>query len=392
MIKGIVPALSEAGKIKIGGLGKPLLKSAAKNKPKESLGPNDYYRLPVKFDHFVITKTRRTSAGDLEIDEAIMEALPKDRDGKCREIPIVLHSDKIDDVFPSAYALYAGRQLACRGDGEKAERYRFDQEKRQRLNIIDTVPCTCDFYEKENRCKAHGTLHCSLNLQGLAIAGAVYKWRTTGIISIQRMIGSLQQILYTVGTLRNIPLTLRLEPVDVMPDGKASTIYACHVELRASDLLSVQQRALEAATTRKQLSSGGQLPPPVVVPPAADTESPEEQEEVWAEFHAGHAREEAAEEPTPATSPAAGTTTDQVKKIATQQASREASSAPAPATDPAKDTKPKGESKTKAEREAEFRARNKKSEEPKTAAPTPAGEPDYGAPDGPPAKGGDQAF
>ena len=93
MIKGIRPALAEGGKIKIGGLGEP-----------RQSKKGGTYRLPVKLDHFLITKTNRVSDdpnADLEPDTELMAALPADRDGKLRAIPIILHSDEIDEVFPS---------------------------------------------------------------------------------------------------------------------------------------------------------------------------------------------------------------------------------------------------------------------------------------------------
>lgn len=406
MIKGITPRLSETGKIKIGGLGKPMLKKSAKGKQNPTV--DDYYRMPLKFDHFIVTKTSRSEAGDLEHDEALMAALPKDRDGKCREIPVVLHSDDIDEVFPTAYALYAGRKLACTGNGEKALRYDFDKATRQRLDSKKEVGCVCPYYTEAGQCKPHGTLHASIFLPNVALAGAVYKWRTTSEISISRMLGSLQQILAVTGTLRGLPLVLKLEPVVVSPEGKSTTVYTCHLELRAKDLVEVQTKALEAARIRNEL--GGRSPVPyraLISAPGSESESPGEQAEVYDEFHSNP------EETEPEAAPA--TTTEAVKNIATQQAKRQAeptTAAPAASagaagenhgaargSETAAQTQPKGDGKSKEQREAEFREKNRKKSEakpaPATAAPVPAGEPDYGAPDGAPAAasgGGDQEF
>jgi len=268
MIKGIKPQLAQAGAIKIGRLGD--------ERPKKGGGT---FRLPVKLDHFLVVKNTRID-GQLEIDDAVMRALPADTDGKVRTIPIVLHSDAIDEVFPTVYAFYKGQKVACRGDGEKATQWKFEGNKR--LNENRERQCPCELLD-ENKCKPHGTLHCSIVLPGHAIAGAVYRWRTTGIISIQRMIGSLEQILAVVGTLQNIPLLLKVQPVQVTPQGKTQTVYSCHVELHASDLLAVQQHALEAREARKLLGPAVEIKA-LLRAPASDDESPEEQAEVQEEF------------------------------------------------------------------------------------------------------------
>lgn len=279
MIKGIIPALAEGGKIKIGGLGEERTSKSGKK-----------FRMPVKLDHFLVTRTTRDEAGDLDLDEALMGALPKDHDGQIRAIPIVLHSDVIDEVFPTTYALYSGRKLACRGDGEAATRWAF--QNGNRTSATKEIKCPCELLRATNGpcCKPHGTLHCSIVAEGQAVAGAVHKWRTTSLISIQRMIGSLQQILATCGTMRGLPLWLKLEAIQVQPDGVgASTVYCCHVELRAKDLLSVQQKALELAQMRKALAGDdGAIRTAyraLIEAPANDHETAAEQEEIAAEFY-----------------------------------------------------------------------------------------------------------
>lgn len=272
MIKGLRPALAEAGKIKIGGLGKEQI-SKKGNK----------YRAPQKYSSFCLTKTTRDQDGNLIVDKELMEALPKDPDGKVRELPIVLHADDIEAVFPTSYACYGGRKLECRGDGETATRWN------QQHTAQDKVECPCSLFgaQGQKTCKPHGTLHCSIALAGYAVAGAVYKWRTTSIISIQRMVGSLQQILATVGVLRGVPLRLKVEPVQVSPGNTTTTVYCCHIELKASDINQVQQEAFQAQKTRAALANGVDLDAQykqLVAHPGLD-ESPDEQAEVADEFH-----------------------------------------------------------------------------------------------------------
>lgn len=275
MIKGINPRLAEAGKIKIGGLG-----------PERKTKSGKKWRPPVKLDHFLITKTTRDRAGDLEVDKDLMAALETDGDGKVRAIPIVLHSDDIDEVFPSAYALYSGRRCACRGDGERATKHEIQNGKH--TGVTKEVGCPCDYLGSLDgpKCKPNGKLHCSIAVRGAAIAGALHIWRTTSIISVERMIGSLQQIRAICGTLRGVPLWLRVEPVRVEPpNAPAATVYCCHVELRASDIEAVQRQALEAARLRRELSGPDDYRA-LLAPPADDSEPEDEQAAVAAEFYA----------------------------------------------------------------------------------------------------------
>lgn len=277
MIKGLRPVLAEAGKIKIGRLGAP--------RPKR--GGHGSFRLPTKIDHFWIVKTTRTDSGDFEPDKDLMALLDKDPDGKIREIPIVLHSSDIEEVFPTCRAWYGGRKLLCRGDGETATRWEVDA-KGNRTDKTYKMQCGegCKQH-KERRCKPNGTLHCSIAVPGLAVAGSVHKWRTTSWNSIRRMYGSLEQILRTCGILQGLPLVLRLEPVQVTPEGEGSkTVYCCHVELRAKDLYGVQAKALELAQMRNALASGQGVGTPkmLLAPPAGDHETDREQADVQQEF------------------------------------------------------------------------------------------------------------
>lgn len=254
MIKGIRPRLAEAGKIKTGGLGATKTSKDGRE-----------YRLPVSYDHFVITRNDRDSAGDLVLDRVLMDAILKLQRGaedstaqpeKIREIPIVLHSDELEEVFPTSYACYLGKKLHCRGDGEKATRWEIKDARK--TGVITGMKCTCPYLGATGGpiCKPHGILHCSIAVQGHALAGAVHKWRTTSLISIERLLASLEQIRSLIGSLRGIPLWLKLEPVEVTPkDAPAKTVYCCHVEVRAQDMVALQQKALEMAQMRKQVAT-----------------------------------------------------------------------------------------------------------------------------------------
>jgi len=275
MIKGITPRLAEAGKIKIGGLGP---ERESKNKTK--------YRLPQKLDHFLITHTERNEAGDLEIDGEIMKNMERDSDKKIRAIPIILHSDNIDEVFPTSYALYSGRRCACRGDGEKA--LRREIKEKQYTGESKTIECPCPYLQANEgpKCKPNGKLFCSIAVPNSSIAGAVHIWRTTSMISINQMIGSLLQIQTICGTLRGLPLWLRVKPITVEPPGQgALTVYCCHVELRAADIIATQHKALEAAKLRRELG-GDDLGYRKMLMEHDQNETVDEQEAIAAEFYA----------------------------------------------------------------------------------------------------------
>jgi len=279
MIKNLTPRLAEAGKIKIGGLG-----------PERKSSKGNSFRVPIKFDHFVITGTERDAAGDLAVDDDMMAGLVgsgyANADGKIREIPIVLHSDNIDEVFPTSYALYSGKRCACRGDGEKALKRELDKD-RQYTGNEKTIDCPCDYLGATAGpvCKPNGKLFCSVSLAGSAVAGAVHVWRTTSIISIQQMVGSLLQIKSICGTLRGIPLTLRVKPITVEPKNSAPiTVYVCHVELRAKDIEEVQRKALDAAKLRRELGFDDRAYSRMLTLPAHG-ETLEEQAAIAAEYY-----------------------------------------------------------------------------------------------------------
>lgn len=276
MIKNLRPQLAEAGKIKIGGLGEERTTKTGRK-----------WRAPQKYSSFVITKNQRDKEGKLIVDKPLMDALIAGgyaEDGRhVREIPVVLHSNDIESVFPTSYASYVGRKLQCRGDGETALTWDKDRRQQQQRKC----PCELLGNGQQVTCKPNGTLHCSIMLPGHATAGAVYKWRTTSIISIPRMVGSLQQILATVGVLRGIPLRLKVEPVQVSPNGQDTTVYCCHLELKAADITQVQRDAMAAARARQELAAGLDIDKQykqLVAPPGLD-ESPQEQQETADEFY-----------------------------------------------------------------------------------------------------------
>ena len=287
--------LTELGKIKTGGLGE------ARQSSKGST-----YRLPAKHDYFTITGSERDSAGDLKVDEPLMARLlekhgedvfeeRKDAKGvvtkvkvrRLRELPIVLLSDSIDEVLLASYCVYNGRACAARCDGENATFYQTCKDGVWTvLPEPKTVPCNG---EHENQgWKLHAKLLCAIS-EGGGRFGGYHVWRTTSMISLEQLVGGLRYIQsLTCGVLAGLPLRLVIRGVVVQPEGKPTTVYVVHVELRGADLSAVQQMALQMAQVRlrnaKELSAVGRQYRALLTAPG-DNEDPEEAAEVAAEFH-----------------------------------------------------------------------------------------------------------
>ena len=234
------PRLTELGKIKIGGKETKVRKTASGGE----------WRAPVKLDHFRVTTLQRNQQGDLIDDDAIMDRLVKDygdSDGRLRQIPIALLSDEPDDVMQSAWVCYAGKRVAARSDGKTVEWF-FDRESRKWLDTPITEPFSDDIPAMtDNRgaamFKLHTTFNCVITTND-SRWGGVYKFRTTSRISADQLYGSLLHLReLTRGVLAGLPLRLVVRPIQVAPEGKATTVYVVHVELRGPDFTAIQDMA-----------------------------------------------------------------------------------------------------------------------------------------------------
>lgn len=239
MIKGITPRLAELGKIRIG-------KKDAQERQSKNGGS---WRAPQKLDHFLVTGCGRDAKGDLKVDTKLMDRLARefgDEDGKLRQIPISLLSDDVDEVVTAAYCRYDGRALTARCDGETCTWLR----DKNGNAIEKRVPCTGEHEQKP--WKLHATLACVI-ASGEASWGGVYKFRTTSRITVDQLYGSLLHLQsLTGGILQGVPLRLVVRPIEVTPEGKATTVFVVHIELRGADLNAVQQQALQFAQVRVQ--------------------------------------------------------------------------------------------------------------------------------------------
>ncbi|MBF0094313.1 MAG: hypothetical protein HQL34_07195 [Alphaproteobacteria bacterium] len=239
-IKGLMPGLSERGKIKIG----------MKGAMKESQNGKSF-QAPQKLDHFVVTTLQRGPDGNFLRDESVHKRIGD----RPTEIPVRLLYDDSELDFQSRYVCFRGQTLWCSGDGDNASRLRQANSFER-----DIVPCAnggCLLADPAHqdkdrlRCKMNGTL--SVIIDGAGVVGGVWKFRTTSFNSVVGIMSSLALIKrVTGGPLAGIPLMLTLSPkTGITPDGKSALVYVVGLEYRGmpDDLQELgYQRALKMAT------------------------------------------------------------------------------------------------------------------------------------------------
>jgi hypothetical protein len=246
MIKTFIPRLAEIGKIKIGG----------KGEERQKKGGTGTYRLPKKYNHFVITKTEKDAAGNFIKDTAVMQKLGNEP----KEIDIILPYDSIELNFPTSFSYYHGRRCICRGDGEIATRTGHDKKPKE----IKCENVKCEYLQKA-QCKPSGTL--SSILPAAENIGGVYKLRTHSWNSVQNIQSSLQHIkTQTAGHLAGIPLKLQILKKHTEEHGNVITLNvvfpgntkqleeAVSTEIRRReqfklDIGKIEQQAITAGVT-----------------------------------------------------------------------------------------------------------------------------------------------
>jgi len=214
MIKGLNPMLPESGKIKIGGHGE--LKK----------GKNGDYRLPVKYDHFIITTLEKDDKDnfveDVELTSTL--ALKKCEHGKPTSVgPCMFLFNGITENFYTAYRYYLKSKLVCRGDGENGIRYAEDGTAEE----VKCDPETCPFV-KNKLCKPNGIL--SVFFPQSKVLGGVHRLRTTSYNTISNLLSQMHMFnVLTGGHIAGVKFNLNLLTKDAVVNGKKQTIY--HVAL-----------------------------------------------------------------------------------------------------------------------------------------------------------------
>jgi hypothetical protein len=251
MLNDIIKSLGDVrvtqlGCIKIGGKGE--------SRPTSGGGT---FRLPRKDDHFTITTMNRTASGDLVIDKPLMDQLLEehaDDDGKLRQIPIRVLSDDIDDILQAQYAWYGRKSCGARSDGKTVTWYCCPNPG-PKYGTLYKPPIVEPWLEEPMLAmkgtdgkplfKLHGTFNCVIAAKESRFGG-VYRFRTTSLISVKQLYSSLLHVSQlTGGVLIGMPLTLVVRPQQVSPEGKATTVYTVHVELRGRGIMELQQQAVQ---------------------------------------------------------------------------------------------------------------------------------------------------
>jgi len=235
------PRLAEVGKIKIGGKGKKVTSKKGAQ-----------FRVPEKYDHFVVTtsfKDPRTD--DFVADTALMARIAEQSGqdpAKLRFIPVTLLFDDPDLNFQVRFSCYAGNQAWCIGDGTKALRLKNDKER-------ETIECPCErvlpAYKGQNRCKVFGRL--SVILQCAERLGGVWVFRTTSWNTTRNILSSmmlLKQI--TGGVLAGLPLLLTIQPKTVVTqDGQSQVVYVVNIEYSGT-IEDLTRKALDIKRQRTE--------------------------------------------------------------------------------------------------------------------------------------------
>ena len=320
--------LVQLGAVKIGRKEERVRKTASGNE----------WRAPEKLDHFLVTTMQKAENGDYVVDEVLMNQLLQQygKDGKLTEIPIRLLSDNIEDVMQSSFCWYGGKTISARSDGVKVTWYTNPKTFRKLPEPI-TEDWKPEMLELKNGDKPIFKLHSNLSFVIAANEsrwGGVYRLRTTSIISFRQLHSSLVMLSQlTGGVLINMPIMLVMRPMQVSPDGKATTIYVVHAELRGGDMRQVQQLALEQM--RWRLSNSKEIEKTraqfckLLAPPGM--ESAEDAADIQEEFHPDFTEAEsvptAASEPKPDDALAKKLAADAEKAKAKREAASKATAA-----------------------------------------------------------------
>lgn len=261
MIRNLgAPQLTEAGGIRIG-------KKRSSGKGAET------------FDHFIFTLPEKDPmTGDFLINKEMTERYGEN----CRELPVRLLSDDITECFTTFYAEYGAGGIKIRGDGVNWAVTNPDGSK----TYIEDPNGEKGFLKNPN-VKPHGIL--TVLVDGQNSIGTVYRFRTTGWNSIKGMLASLSLCAEIAkragGRIAFVPMTLVYRTKEVTPKGERykKTIPVITVEFRGT-IEDLQERSKDATNylsaapdDMMQITGSSSYDP--------DAETPEEMEDVRAEFY-----------------------------------------------------------------------------------------------------------
>ena len=180
----------------------------------KSQSGNEY---PRAVDYFVVKPDDSTS-------ETAAIAFHEAYGDKPKEIKVCFPYDDPETFFPQYFKSYTkGKGLFCRGDGETAKR-NVNGESVE----IACDPKTCSIYQA-HKCKEIANLQFFLpEVNGIGV------WQIDtssfhGTVKINSAIDMVRAL--TGGKIKMIPLTLRLVPKEVSPNGEKKTVYVLDLQL-----------------------------------------------------------------------------------------------------------------------------------------------------------------
>lgn len=212
---------------------------------------------PTATDYFVVR------ADGVNTSESAAQAFYKAYGPEPREITIAFPSNDPENFMPQYLAAYRGgggrSELWCKGDGEVAGRA-------DGQGGYTPIPCQyrdCPIY-MDGKCKELTRVIFLLpDVEGIGC----WELDTTSYHSAQNLVGSIQLIRQiTRGQISMIPLTLRVVPKVVNPDGRTKTVYVLDLKLENIKLMDL-------LTKIPQLGSGE---PMQLVEPVNDHEMPDD--------------------------------------------------------------------------------------------------------------------
>lgn len=184
----------ELGKIKIGGKGSKRQASGGRE-----------YRLPVKYDHFVVTTRKRDKDTENFIRDEEIHGHPSVGEAPT-EIDGYLMYPTVEENFHAELVRYAGQQKIWSCDGEEATDLR--------NGSCSACPLAsgkeCVDGKGKPLCKPYARLHLQLLASKNTLGFHVF--RTTSWESTNNIQGALEEIYARFGTLMGAPVRLVLYP------------------------------------------------------------------------------------------------------------------------------------------------------------------------------------
>jgi len=235
-------AFAVIGRIKIGMLGESRQSRSGSS-----------YRLPVKLDHFLVTKNFRGLDGNWEPDHEVMSRLQDHP----TVLPIRFHSNNIEEIYQDFFACYQSKsRRTCYGNGSMAGWFAAERPPAELQSLGRPAECKglpkelaqagmivkCDgincplFNNKYQRefgvCRVSSRLRVVIDFSQLF--GGVYLFSSTSFWTAQQLRASLWSIhRMTAGQLAGIPLELAINPKTVTrTDGGVETVYVVHLQHR----------------------------------------------------------------------------------------------------------------------------------------------------------------